>query len=375
MKQRKCVFFLTLILTLTIFSSLICPYAHSKITGQCVNCHTMHNSQGGEDMATFGPTGKPWKTDTAQPALLRGTCLGCHGQGTGNKIEIINGSETPQVYHTDSLDLAGGNFRYIDDNDNRGHNIYMDLGNKEDTLLNAPGHHIIIDSPSLVERFTCAGGSGCHGKRTPGNNVGLAAIKGAHHQNTDGWCGNADTTANSYRFLYGVKGFENMSTHKYENFDTTNHNEYFGATSPTIIDADTECMTCHNYSDSMTITVPGNTISGFCGTCHERFYAQNSIGGTSSPFIKHPTDIVLPSDGEYASYETYSVEAPVGRTTVPISMSSTVLPGTDVVTCLSCHAAHATNYPDLLRWNYDEIISGSGGSDTGCFTCHTKKND
>ena len=247
----------------------------------------------------------------------------------------------------------------------------MDLGNKEDTLLKAPGHH--PGDPSLDE-FTCAGASGCHGKRTPNGDSGLAAIKGAHHQNTDGLCDIADTIGNSYRFLYGVKGFENMGTHKYENFDESNHNEYFGATSPAITDA-LDCTTCHNASSEMILTVPGNTISGFCGTCHELFHAENNIGGSSSPFIRHPTDIVLPPDGEYASYETYSVEAPVGRTTLPGSMSSAVLPGTDVVTCLSCHAAHATNYPDLLRWDYDAMIAGGGGSDTGCFTCHTQKND
>lgn len=326
-------------------------------------------------MATYG-TGA-WVTDEAQPALLRGTCLGCHGQGTGNKIEIINGSEIPQVYHTDSSDLAGGNFRYIDDNDNRGHNIYVDLGNKEDTLLKAPGHHGAAGDTPSPDKFTCAGSSGCHGKRTPNGDSGLAAIKGAHHQNTDGLCDTADTIANSYRFLHGVKGFENMGAHKYENFDATNHNEYFGATSPAITDAPDDCTTCHNMSDSI-IIIPGNTISGFCGTCHGQFHAVNDIGGTSSPFIRHPTDIVLPPDGEYASYVTYSVEAPVGRTNITTvntaGVNNVVTPGTDVVTCLSCHSAHATNYPDLLRWDYGTMIAGGGDNTSGCFVCHTEKD-
>jgi hypothetical protein len=43
--------------------------------------------------------------------------------------------------------------------------------------------------------------------------------------------------------------------------------------------------------------------------------------------------------------------------------------------CLSCHGAHATDYPDILRWNYDTMNAGGGGLDVGCFTCHTQKND
>ena len=124
----------------------------------------------------------------------------------------------------------------------------------------------------------------------------------------------------------------------------------------------------------MVVEAPGNTISGFCGTCHGLFHAVDEIGGTTSPFIRHPTDIVIKDSGEYQYYTTYSVEAPVGRTTVPDSMSDTVTPGTDVVTCLSCHAAHASNYPDMLKWDYDEMIAG-GGNTGGCFTCHTTKDD
>ena len=362
MKPRKCSFFLTLIFTL-IFSSLISPSAHAKITGECVNCHTMHNSQGGTAMATYrGETGP-------NSFLTRGSCIGCHAQGTGNKIENIGGSEIPQVYHTDSSDLAGGNFKYIDDDDNRGHNV-SDFGNIDNTLSSAPGHHSVNDP--TTETLTCSGHNGCHGYRRFSAGSGLPTLKGAHHGNVDGKCDTATTVANSYRFLYSVKGFENMGANKYQNLNATVHNEYFGATSP----VDYGCTPCHDMEDDLKITPPNNSISGFCATCHSDFHKLSGIGGSvSGPFIRHPTDIVLKDSGEYTAYTTYSVEAPIGRTTVPDAISSVVTPGTDVVTCLSCHAAHATNYPDLLRWDYDAMIAGGGGSDTGCFTCHTQKND
>ena len=99
------------------------------------------------------------------------------------------------------------------------------------------------------------------------------------------------------------------------------------------------------------------------------------IGGSiTSPFTRHPTDVVIPNESEYQYYTTYSVEAPPGRTTVPDSASGIVDPDIDVVPCLSCHAAHATDYPDLLRWDYTTMLAGGGGSG-GCFTCHTTKDD
>ena len=85
----------------------------AAIGGECSNCHTMHNSQNGAAMATYGAAGQPWTGSGPYEMLTRGDCLGCHGIGT-SKIETIGGTEIPQVYHTDaSGDLAGGNFAYI----------------------------------------------------------------------------------------------------------------------------------------------------------------------------------------------------------------------------------------------------------------------
>lgn len=358
---------LSAILTLVLFLILSIPVTTlAKITGPCVNCHTMHNSQGGAAMATYrGETGP-------NSFLTRGSCIGCHAQGTGNKIVTIGGSDIPQVYHTDaSGDLAGGNFKYIETDDNRGHNV-SDFGNPDGTLNSAPGHHSTTEP--TTNTLTCAGHNGCHGYRRFSAGSGLRTLKGAHHGNVDGKCDSATTVANSYRFLYNVKGFENMGPNKYQNLNATDHNEYFGSTSPGAYG----CTPCHDMGDDMKITPPNNTISGFCATCHSNFHKLSGIGGsTTGPFTRHPTDVVLPSDvnKEYHDYTSYSVEAPVARTTVPLAASSTVTPGTDVVMCLSCHAAHATNYPDMLRWDYTTMIAGGGSNTTGCFTCHTQKDN
>ncbi|MDO9463299.1 MAG: cytochrome c3 family protein [Deltaproteobacteria bacterium] len=348
----------------------------AAVTGPCVNCHTMHNSQDGSAMATYGADGKPWKGTGPLPALTRGTCLGCHGIST-SKIVTIGGSDIPQVYHTDgSGDLAGGNFAYIlgakgsGASDAKGHNV-KDIVDSDDVLNAAPGlmpatgHSSIITDTNL----TCAGYIGCHGNRNSAIGTGVAALKGAHHGNVDGVCDTADTVANSYRFLLGVKGLENTGASKWQNASSGDHNEYFGATTPMNVGC---ANTCHLTGG---VQPPNKTISGFCATCHGQFHDQTEIGGTSSPFKRHPTDILIKNAGEYAvSLRTYNPEAPVGRDSVYGTPSSSVT-ASDVVTCLSCHAAHATNYPDMLKWDYTTMVASGGSNTTGCFTCHTQKDD
>lgn len=345
----------------------------AKITGNCSNCHTMHNSQDGVAAATYGADGKPWKGSGPYQCLVRGNCLGCHGMGRSSKIETIGGSAIPQVYHIDSIgDLAGGNFAYIigakgsGPSDRKGHNV-IELNDLDDVLTDAPGryHNNTVSNTEL----TCAGNNGCHGWRAFSNSgSGLGSLKGAHHQNIDGKCDVADANGNSYRFLRGVKGLENNGTYKWQNYNSSNHNEYFGDTVP----MGSTCTDCHGPT-TMYLRPSNNTISGFCATCHGNFHVLTGIGGdTASPFTRHPTDILLPSTGEFAGYTTYNIIAPVGRQTVYDAMSNVVTPGNDVVICLSCHAAHGTDYPSLLRWDYKSATLSTALS--GCNVCHTSKN-
>ncbi len=378
-----------LILTLSIVITGFAVQANAELSGYCSTCHTMHNSQDGAAMATYGAAGQPWKSTGENEYLTRGDCMGCHGMGTANRIETVAGSEIPQVYHLDAAgDLAGGNFAYIlgskggGASDAKGHNI-KDLGNLDDTLSEAPGFFPLEhDTPVTSSKLTCAGTVGCHGNRgrpgVQGMGAGVQVMKGAHHQNETGQLNVADELYNSYRFLRGVKGYENDGTYKWQNYNATNHNEYFGDNTP----ADIGCsaQSCHTSNG---VRPPNNTMSGFCATCHGGFHVMGDadddiegegIGGSiNSPFTRHPTDIILPSTGEYAAYTSYSVEAPVARQAVPSGMSATVTPGSDVVMCLSCHMAHASDYPDMLRFDYTAMVAGGGGSG-GCFTCHTLKD-
>jgi len=139
----------------------------AKITGDCSNCHTMHNSQDDASMQFDDAA-------VQHSNLLRSDCLGCHGQAGASKILGVNGSQIPQVMHADaSGDLAAGNFGYIngmkgDPSDSHGHNV-VDLGAafNEGTLNGVmPGGIVqFFHETDIVNDsdLTCAGANGCHG--------------------------------------------------------------------------------------------------------------------------------------------------------------------------------------------------------------------
>jgi len=344
------------------------------ISGQCVNCHTMHNSQNGLPM-TVG--GGPFLQ------LLRADCIPCH---TGPRdivdypLDKKNSFGAPIVLDTSNPNgqgggstLAGGDFWWVatagGHTDSMGHNVAT-IANEDQFIggniagFTPPGWDPtatpsknanclgqINNGQAWGVQVTCAGLYGCHGNHSDTNQ--MAAIKGAHHGNTGGTstsATNPTSSGGSYRFLCGIKGLENGSW----NFNETSssHNEYYGVPSNV------------GYADT-------STISYSCAECHGVFHS--GIG--PSPYLRHPTDIPLTATpgSEYLAYTVYSVQAPVARSAVPANSSQTVTPGSDIVMCLSCHRAHGSNFPDLLRWNYSTMIAGAGGPRTGCFTCHTQK--
>lgn len=350
--------------------------AYATIQGICSDCHTMHNSQNGSSM-NFDDSA------TANTALLRTSCLGCHAQGGTTALVAIGDDEIPQVMHTDSIDLAAGNFAFITGmkgsgaDDNKGHNL-AELTGSDATVAILPGgiqqsfhEDMIVNTSNL----TCAGTNGCHGYRYAPVDL-PDGITGGHHSNVDGKLDVADKIGNSYRFLTGVMGLED-SDWQYTS-SSSDHNEYLGMTEPIKLGCSSDATSCHS---GLGVKAPNGTISQYCATCHGNFHTiqtnvSSGIGpDASSPFIRHPTDILLPNEGEYALYTSYQTNVPVARGSVPDAASATVVPGSDVVTCLSCHMSHASNYPDMLRWDYaNGCNANETNSSCGCFSCHTAKD-
>lgn len=353
--------------------------ATGAIQGVCYDCHTMHNSQDNAAMTFDGSA-------TPNDNLTRGSCYGCHAQGGTSPTVNLGTDLLPQVMHSGATDLAGGNFGYITGlkgsgaADNKGHNIGS-LTGTDGVLYGPPGgiRQFGHDTGGNVntDNLTCAGTNGCHGYRYAGSSY-PEGVTGAHHNNVDGQLDQANTPAESYRFLMGVKGFE--SSDWQENASAASHNEYYGLLTPVQLGCGGAGeLSCHGTGG---VQPPDGTMSQFCATCHGNFHTLQSatsdgVGAVaSSPFIRHPTDLALPSSGEYAAYTVYSLQAPIARITVPAAAGSGVTPGSDVVMCLSCHVAHASDYPSMLRWDYTTMIAGNAGAavGTGCFVCHTTKD-
>jgi len=369
------------------------PLAHARVTGVCSNCHTMHYSQDGGQLSSWGSNG-PYRQ------LLVNSCAGCHtNTQNGDTIVTIGPaggqSRIPIVYNSavePSQPLAGGNFYWLVKNgdDTLGHNVLEISGMNQDSYLTtAPGGPVSGGQCTVCHdkvKYCRSCHTPQHHKNDhPGGNylnvVGYGSTVGAYYrflgpaklnskivEDDNGSPINIDFHDNP-----GVKGIEDPNWE--QNPDSTHHNEYMGET-----------------SDTTTFVGGYQSISDFCGGCHARFHRWdwNVESPGSSPWFLHPTDAELPSDTnkEYYLYNTqdgintgpYNPQAPVCRPDIDsfdgVGPSDTVRPGTDQVHCLSCHRPHGTPYSDILRWNYSQQIAGGGGADgTGCFVCHTKKDE
>lgn len=355
----------TLVL-LAIFCMLYPIQTHAAVTGQCYICHTMHNSQNGVSTNIPDTTGANigWNgsgelaggsvSSTPANNLLVTNCVGCHSSSTGETIVTIGANiKIPIVYNTviptDNI-LAGGNFYWIGilSDDTKGHNVYGISGPDPNHAGGAPGnencgglttpcHKTLAVAPS-TENYNRGGCQGCHYNVYHHNDNGIYRFLSTGHE-----------TGGSA--AYYVEGKEDSDWEQ----TTATHNWYKGVDGPV-------------NGGTLAIT---HSISTYCGGCHKDFHRQDYIGGTSSPWKRHPTDIALPTTGEFAGYDpevSYDLDAPVAWTTPTL-----VSKGTPIVMCLSCHRAHGSDQPDMLRWNYDDMIVGSDNG-TGCFICHADKD-
>ncbi len=378
-----------LIVFVAIASLLLVSYGSSyAIQGQCVNCHTMHNSQNGTRMAD---------QDTPYGSLLRAGCISCHTQnGAGQGATNTYGA--PIVFHTTNpaaqgggYTLAGGDFYWVATGygatDSTGHNvagiagvdaaIAANLGNyvppgwdagATPGALNDGQITVSGGTGSWSTQLNCAGTYGCHGVHNQSGD--FPGMKGAHHNNPGIAQTQADTPTtigDSYRFLSGIKGLENSQWNWNET--TSSHNEYFGSNDLTV-----RSSTAVGYANK-------RTISYMCAECHGAYHSYIDAAPLGTPWLRHPTDIVLGRGAgtEYSAYNPdggnqYSLQAPVARASVPADSSPTINTASDIVMCLSCHRAHGSNQPDILRWDYSGMIAGSTAPHTGCFVCHTTKN-
>lgn len=338
----------------------------------CSSCHTMHNSQNGAPMRTFG-TNLPMP----RPVLLLDSCVGCHTGLNADDPSVAGGTVQPKV-NAEALPtytgsgvanktLAGGDFYWVGaGGEAKGHNV-VGVDNA-DSILTAPPGGV---APAQVQ---CAGTSGCHG------NVGiadpLASLQGAHHKAhndvTDATLDGSEPGL-SFRYMLGVLGRED-----------TNWEWTAGAGDHNIYSGEARTSALANISSAN-----GLTISELCARCHGAYH--NTVGGNDSfgintnngafagagSWIRHPTDYAMgmTAGSQYNSYKVYSLEAPVGRIAANLGGAIDDVTSTTnnrIVLCVSCHRAHGSPYNDALRWNYNSMQVGTGVT-SGCMNCHLGK--
>ncbi len=303
----------------------------NAISGVCSSCHTMHDSQDGNVVATAGPNG----------LLLKSSgCLGCHtGAGIAG-APIVDKNTMTNV-------AAGGTFNVaIADDDSKRHDVADISALGESAITTTPGNagdSVITVAPNAL---TCAGAKGCHGNNTAGYDSN-AGIRGSHH-----------ATNATYRFLWiGT----NMTTPVLGEGEAT-------------WEQTAAANTKHNvYSAHAT-----QGISSLCNKCHGEFHGTGAAetGATASPWKRHPTDYKLFAGGAgwtIGSIADLDFKYPVGIVNITSEDTTTDYYGTPTnevaVICLSCHRAHGSDQADLLRFDYTAMSAGTGVK-TGCLACH-----
>jgi hypothetical protein len=374
-------FFLLFVLLICIPSLL-----EAKVGGICSNCHTMHNSQNGQAVARGDAAWGGSGGDAAnRQHLLVASCIGCHSSTGSSAIEDFSGGKVPIVFNTGGYPdpaLAGGNFYYVSltgsDNDAKGHNIFSDDVN----LNEAPGRNPAAcytnnschanfhlpytgaavpdsDGMNIYGKYAC---EGCHLRQKHHADDHLHLQGGIVTTAAKGWYRFLSGHLNGLGYPHGVDGYEDGD---WEYTSASNdHNEYLGN------QVNTSAGGFNNL---------GHTTTAFCTGCHTVFHDQSGI---TSPFTRHPADVVISDTAEYTNAfgaggtgkGTYDPLIPVARSSLPDLPDSDVDIGTDMVMCLSCHRAHGSQYYKMLRWDYKGESSTLSEALSGCNKCHTSKN-
>lgn len=372
-----------------LFQCLVLGPVLAAVTGDCVNCHTMHNSQDGSAVAHSG-TGAGWDdtnltggdSTASQVNLLVSGCVGCHSNSGSDTIVTIGTTKVPIVYnHSEpTLPLAGGNFFWVESSgDGYGHNVagissddasigFYPPGSMDSVTLCFPCHYDLTDPPR-DNRFgwgvTNGGCEACHVPRHHAN--GTNTVVGQ----AEGWYRFLGSTMERARYdqmitSRGVVGIEDDDWE--QTVGSNDHNVYQGAV---------------NYGNGG--VGPGlsqGAIGQICVGCHGKFHTPYGNGDgmtdTSGAWIRHPADVLIPDTGEYSDFDTYSPLTPVGVLNVTASDANfeVIDNSRNLVNCISCHRAHGSPNPDMLRWDYANECNTNAGANAkcGCFTCHTAKD-
>jgi len=352
-----------------IMAVLVLPVlCEAAVTGDCSDCHTMHNSEEGRPVAyKINLSGGVDLSEVPFANLLKTDCIGCHSFGGAQTIIDLGGASVPVVFNiteptyppngSTTSTLAGGNFHWVVNNgDPYGHNV-EGLSAQDARFSYPPGGVVRTGECANCHGTLANSQSGCTGCHVPQHHAGSANVVAGRE---DGW----------YRFLGSVmqrtglveptaEGVVGIEAPDWEqNPLSDHHNTYQGKAGP------------------YTSYLESGAIDQKCVGCHGQFHSATIADST---WIRHPSDVVIPDSGEFSGYTTYNPIAPVARQNVGDLDAdfSQISLGSDMVSCLSCHRAHGSPYPAMLRWGYRDWPGTDSHTQqpavNGCAICHTAK--
>lgn len=313
--------------------------------------------------------------------LLKSDCIGCHTAIGNGSTGAVPGA--PIVYNTIkpnygnshdgyNVGLAGGNFYYLSSggvnpgtisSQRRGHSI--------------PGipHSDVTGWPDLGsgEPSSCSKNGNCHQYIAREDNTwGCKSCHlPAHHKHGP----IVDSEDGYYRFLgplpasgehyWGVTGYEDSDWEK----DSSGHNEYSGEEKTGYFSINRFCNGCH------VAIVDLSEYGGY----HYRWSTACLILTTSYPHSLDSLPFPNPSgpDDKWDGYgsspgpDSYNRFFPIARKDITGAYpSDTIVYNTNnVLSCLTCHRAHASPYNHMLRWDGTKAWADMANEE-GCKFCH-----
>ncbi len=360
MSVRKYLFVLGAVASLALAPAMA---FHSGGVAECGGCHSMHEpAPGGDFLLT--------RIDASS------TCLSCHAAAdtAPSRYHVMTypvpGAGLPPVEQT-----PGGDFAWLLKS-----YTFTVRGTTETELGQTHGHNVIASDYGLsgdTDFPTAPGGTfsssqlGCeschdqHGKlrRLGGDTTYTWARSGAPIVGSGSYDNSAVPTATTavgaYRLLRGgIAGSPDA-----EEAGVTYGSVFLAIVPSTYnrVESTTQTRTAYGSSGD-------DTVGNWCASCHPGMHSNGNY--------VHPVDQGLgaPVADNYNAYVSTGNMTGTAATSflslVPFSentgdfatlkthagIADLVLNGptsSDRVTCLSCHRAHASGFPDALRWNYE----------------------
>jgi hypothetical protein len=366
MKVAKVTLFAVLAALVAVGMSTTAYSFHSGGVAECNGCHSMHSPAAGGSFLMVG-------TDQSS------TCLSCHEHAgdTGPSSYHVSTAEADMPVGTAPLQRTpGGDFGWlkktytfvvrgttnVEDGATHGHNIVAaDKGYAADPHnATAPGG--TFSSANLA----CNSCHDPHGKyrRLSDGTIATegAPIIGNGSYNTSAVPA-AGQAVGAYRLLAGA------------GYSKAPFTGVPAAKTPSAYNR-TEAVTQTRTAYGVSATGGHSTWGNWCGACHGDMHSTGNY--------VHPVDQGIGSDimGLYNSYvksgDMSGTSANSFTSLVPFSENTgdyTVLathalntdaqlggPGSsDQVNCMSCHRAHATGFPEMLRWNMENEFMVKNG--------------